>query len=577
MTRRRRAWRRWLVLGLAVHAGFTQAAVDVRIEGLDETLRDNVLRSVTLVQDARDKDLDQGLVESMYRDGRAQIEAALQPYGYYSPVIEGELGGDAPDWTVRWRVEPGPRTQLREVTILIDGSGAADFAALREQLLRTLRPGDPLLHLPYEEAKQRIARQAYALGYLDARFRVTQLRVHVDKQVADIELQFETGPRYVVGALDVEQNRLDEDVLLRYVPIKVGEYFDPQRLLDTQFQLSDLGYFETVDVTADRAQARDGSVPVRIHAIGRPLRRYELGGGYGTDTGPRVIAGLTVRRLNGRGHSAMVEARLSQLQDNVTAEYRIPQGSRPGESLSLASQYTRQTYDTGAQDKTGVELSWSRIPGRWKRRIYIGYAHEVSALGDTTQRSDLLTPGIAFNRSELDDPVATTRGWSAFIDVHGAQRGVVSSTSFVSTHTILRGTWTLRPGTQVFGRYEFAGAFVEQFGELPASERFFAGGEESVRGYAYRSLGPKDDEGNVVGGRFLTTYSLELEQRIRGSWGAAVFQDAGGADDTLNPRLFHGIGAGVRYRSPVGALKLDLAHPLEGNGVRVHLGVRVGL
>jgi translocation and assembly module TamA len=193
--------------------------------------------------------------------------------------------------------------------------------------------------------------------------------------------------------------------------------------------------------------------------------------------------------------------------------------------------------------------------------------------------ADLLTPGLSFTRSEPDDPIYTRRGWYLFADVHGAVNNVLASTSFLQTRTVLRGIWSPFKRLRLIGRTEIGYSLVEQFGELPASQRFFAGGDQSVRGYKYQTIGPRDSDGNVVGGRFLNVFSGEAEVRVLQNWGLALFADSGGVDDQPGPKLFTGVGAGLRYRVPIGSLQLDFAHPLDGDesGIRVHIGVRVGV
>ncbi|MGH8443621.1 MAG: autotransporter assembly complex protein TamA, partial [Solimonas sp.] len=170
-------------------------------------------------------------------------------------------------------------------------------------------------------------------------------------------------------------------------------------------------------------------------------------------------------------------------------------------------------------------------------------------------------------------------GWSLYTDVHGAAHNVLSTVSFVQAHAILKAAWPVLQRSRLLLRYEYGANWVEDFGRLPASQRFFAGGDESVRGYGYQKLAPEDADGNVIGGNFLTTFSAEMETPVWGNWGVAVFGDGGGASDHVAPDLHYGVGAGVRYRSPVGSIRLDLAHPLDRDEspVRLHFGVRVGL
>lgn len=569
-----------VVLCLLLASPPARANIDVDIVGLGGELRDNVELRLGIRLQAQRKDLDQGLVEALHRGADADIREALQPFGYYNPQIDGVLSGDAPDWRARYRVDPGPRTILRVVAIELAGEGADALQPVRAAVLRQLQPGDGLLHQRYTDAKSRLAGAAYASGFLDARYSFVELRILADDNLADIHLKLVTGPRYYFGPVTLEQDILDPEMLGRYVLIRENAVYDPQLLLDTQFALDDLGYFQSLEILPQRDAAQDGlHVPILIRTTPRPRTRYHFGAGYGTDTGARLTIGTELRRLNAQGHTGMAEARLSEVKNSARGEYRIPLGSRPGENLGLAGELATEHFAAGDSQKWGVELSLSRLPGSWRRRVYLAFTHEESQLGTTRQTADLLTPGVTFNRADLDDAIYARRGWSLFFDVHGAVRNVLANTGFLRSQIVLRGALPLGRRSRLLGRYEYGASLVEEFGELPASQRFFAGGDQSVRGYKYQSLGAHDAEGNVIGGRFLSTLSVELETPVRGNWGTALFYDAGGADDDPAPHLYQGVGAGVRYRAPVGSVQIDVAHPLDGEtrGVRLHLGVRVGL
>ncbi len=574
----------FLGMTLLCASGVAAASLDVRVEGVGGELRENIELRLGIALAATRKDLNQGLVEALHDDAGDDIRAALQPYGYYRPEIQASLEGEQPNWSARYQVSAGPRTAIRELDLQVDGPGSEDLEAEQQRIRLRLAPGTPLLHTQYEDAKALLASAAYAKGYLDARYRRSELRIHPQDDAAEVLLHFDTGPRYFFGQVRVEQldsnSRLSDEVLARYVGIAAGDAYDPQVLLDTQFALGDLGYFETIEPLPQHDLAgADHQVPILIKTTPLPPRRYDFGVGYGTDTGARVSAGAEFRRLNAAGHKLKLDTRLSEIKNTARGEYRIPLGVRPGEQVALAGELTQEQFDAGDSLRYGLELSLSRMPGKWKRRLYVAYLHEESQLGDSRQTSDLLTPGVSFNRSQLDDPIFARRGWTLFADLHGADRSALSSTSFVQIRTQLRGAYPLTERLRLLGRYEAGASVVADFDELPASQRFFAGGDQSVRGYRYQSLGPQDADGNVIGGRFLTAASLELEMSVYGNWGAAAFFDIGGADDDPTPELYRGIGAGLRYRAPVGSIQVDLAHPLDDpeGGVRLHLGVRVGL
>ena len=557
-----------LVRFLSVLLGFmllpAAAAVHVEIEGLPDAERDNARLRLSIAAASERADLDQAQIERLHQQAEEEIRSALQPYGYYQAQIEAQLSGQAPDWHALYRVQAGAPVHLREVTLAVEG--AARELPEVQQVLREagLRPGERLLHARYEEVKRDLAQTVYVAGFLDARYTTAELRVTPSEQAADIVLLLSSGPRYRFGPTRIEQEELDESVLRRYLQFREGEIFDPRKLLQTQFALADLGYFQTVELEPQREQLDGDLLPVRIKTTPRLRRRYDFGIGYGTDTGARLTTAVELRRLNRSGHKLRGEARVSELKSTLGAEYRIPQGNSAGESLSFSTARIREKFDDGESLRYTAGVSLNRNPGRWQRRAYLEYSNEESALGADINTAQLLTPGVSFNRGETDDAIHTRQGWSLFLDVHGAHGDALSTSTFLQTRALLRMALPLGPRARLSGRAEFGANFVDELSELPASQRFFAGGDQSVRGYAYQSLGPRDSAGKIIGGKYLSTLSLEADTPVWGNWGAALFFDAGGADDKPGPDLSRGVGLGLRYRALVGFVNLDLAHPLDG-------------
>lgn len=533
-----------------------------------------------VIKTLEDRDnFDEVLVERLHQQAESDIRSALQPFGYYTPTITSTLKGSPKDWEAHYDVQQGPRTHIRKIDIAVNGE-ASDFPAIRELLAKMpVHEGDALLHSHYESAKTQLLQAAYAGGFLDAQYTSSELRIDPEAKAADIELKLNSGPRYFFGPISIEQKGLDPALVERYITINQGEPFDPQKVLKTQFALTDLGYFQTVTIEPLRKETVDHHIPIVIHTSPRPRARYTIGGGFGTDTGPRATAGLELRRLNNDGHKFTSTLQVSKIQSTFSNEYRIPLGSAPADSLSFTAATNYEVLPDGDDTKYTLGASLNRSPGRWQRRIYVDFLHERTNLNEAPSSSNLVMPGISFTRGEYDDPIHTRRGWFGFIDVHGAAEKALSTATFIQVHGILRGAYPIGSRFTIFARAEMGASFTPDFQDLPPSQRYFAGGDQSVRGYSYQSIGPRDINGDVVGGKYLSVFSIEPDVRVFQNWSAAVFYDLGGVDDHPAPKLLGGVGGGVRYRAPFGEVRIDLAHPLDSaeSGVRLHIGVRVGL
>lgn len=568
-----------------------RAGIDVRVKGLGPDERDNAYAKLSILEFAKRTDADKGHydqadVERLFRQGEREIQEALRPYGWYNATVAMKLSGSAPDWVAEYRVDAGPLTAISTIDIELTGEGAEEAALVRYRS-RTwpLKLGERIKHEDYEALKTRIVQTAYSLGLLDAKLTRRELRIDVPNNAAEVLLTLDTGRRYYFGDVTIVQDgdKLLRDAFLRhYLTFEPGEPYDPAKVLSTQFAFSDLDYFQTVDIESRKDEATDASprIPMVISTTERAPRSYRFGLGFGTDTGPRASVGADFRRLNTLGHKLRTDLRVSQRISTVVAEYRIPVGIVPSDSVSITSQALTQDFSDVKETLYRIGTSYNRRGKRWQRRIYLEYTFDEYTIKDSPRRqSKLLVPGISIDHTEGDDPIFPRAGWYAFVDAHGGSNALLSDTNFVQGTVKLRGLLELHRGLQLRVRADQGATWVGSFDNLPPSQRFFAGGDGSVRGYSFQSLGPRDANGRVIGGRYLTTASAELDWFFLREYGIAAFVDAGGADDTPLVALSLGAGLGVRYRAPFGAFALDLAHPFDADQspVRLHLGVQVGL
>ncbi|HUO82888.1 MAG TPA: autotransporter assembly complex family protein [Gammaproteobacteria bacterium] len=574
----------FVVITLLV-CGLARAAehIDVRIEGLaEEELEENVRAYLSIVerseeQEDDDEPLTERAVRNLHARASGEIRRALQPFGYYSPVIETRLEGEPGAWRATYVIDPGPPTRLTRVEIDVLGE-AGELRVMEEALADIdLAPGGILRHRAYEQAKERLLDTAYDAGFLDARYERSEIRVLPHELRAEIWLILESRPRYYFGEVRIEQDILNADFVQRYVRIEPGEPFATDRLIDLQLALSDSDYFNSVDIEVRRSAADDFRVPVIVRTQPRKSQRYTAGGGYGTDTGPRISIGTEFRRINQRGHRFNSRLELSEIKNTLSAEYRVPIKRVATDRLSYFA--SLQEADIGDADSELGTLGASREDS-WlglRRQIYLRFDRENFSFGDAPGGSaTLLYPGVNLAYTAADDPLFPRRGFSAAIDVHGGSQNALSETSFVQSTLGAKTVFPLGERGRLLLRGEIGATRADEFSMLPPSQRFFAGGDRSVRGYGYQELSPENAAGDDVGGQYFLAGSVEVDFLVRGNYGIAAFFDTGNAMSNLNADLASGVGVGFRYRSPVGMIRVDFAHPLDDPDRDFHLHISVG-
>lgn len=506
-----------------------------------------------------------------------EIRLALQPFGYYQPAISSSLTKEADLWTARYQISLGEPVRIDEVAMTIVGA-VNNQQTLLSSAQPELRRGQRLLHQDYETNKASLLQAARNLGYLNARFLSSTLLIDRVQRTADITLKLDAGVQYKFGPVEFPQEILSEELIDEFITFTEGEVFDTRKLVALQLDLSDSGYFSQAQVRAEKSQAKQDRIPVTISAVPSKKRQYTYGIGFGTDTGFRTRLGIEFRRINQRGHKVDTELLVSEVKQSVTAQYIVPFGKPGGDSLRYQSKYEQEEVGDGDAKRLSLGVSFNDRWRGWQRRFYLDYLNETFEFGSTRDTVNFLIPGISLDYRKADDLLLPRHGYSWFVDVHGGSEAIISDTNFIQGRVIGQRVWSPTERSRLLARAEYGATSVANFDALPTTERFFAGGDRSVRGYAYQDLAPEDDEGNTIGGRYLFTSSLEADYLFYNNLGGAVFADAGDASSDNHFKLSRSIGVGLRWASPVGMFRLDIARPLdEEKNFRIHIGIGADL
>ena len=570
-----------LVLLLLLGTARADERVRIEIDGLERDLRRNVLASLSL-EDARDDDdLNEERIRRLHARGEDEIATALQPFGYYRPDVQASLSRDGAIWVARYDVDPGPPLKVASLDVRVEGEGADDPWFQRDVREFPLQQGEPLYHPDYEGGKQRFVDDAASNGYLDADFQTSEMRVDLDAYTADVVLHFATGPRYRFGPVTFNQDFLDPDLLRGYVTFEQGEILDMDELLEMQNALSDSPYFQRVEVVPRRDLAQGVEVPIEVSLTPSKHQRWSAGAGYGTDTGPRGTVALELRRINRQGHRGNVEVRASQIEKSGQAQYQIPGAYPRTDVLTFSLGYSDLQTDTSESQSSLVGVGLTQARGQWREALALNFQREDFEVGLDEGRSELVIPQATWTRVRADDRISATHGDRVEFTIRGADESVGSNASFLQAAAQGKLIRSFADRFRFITRLQVGHTETEQLRELPPTIRFFAGGDQSIRGYGYQDLGPLDEAGNVIGGEDLLAGSVELEYRFLEKWlflekwGVAVFYDTGNAMRSFSGSLEEGAGVGLRWVSPIGPIRADAAWALTepGTPVRFHLTV----
>ncbi|GFZ94565.1 autotransporter assembly complex protein TamA [Dyella caseinilytica] len=576
--------RRLCLLPLLLIPALSHAGVQLVVDGVDDELKAAVVAGVNLSQYAS-RDISEAQVQRLYDRADAQVGAALQPYGYYEAHTSGKLEKTDKGWRVTLHVTPGQPVIVTSVDVQLD-STATSLAPIKtaRRAIERLK-GKRLDDGAYEQARDGLNGTLTANGYLDARLTVHRVEVNRGEHSAAIHLAWDVGTRYRYGQVHFDGSQFRPGFLDRYVPFKSGDYFNQDQLLKFQQALNGADYFSAVNVMPQLDTAKNGIVDIDVQLAPAKRTIYTSGLFVGTDTGVGVRGGMERRWVNRYGHKWKNDIVLAQRLKTVTSQYTIPLSGDNERSLNFGATYRDANTITSQSRTLELVANESEIWRGWVRTFGVHALTGTFTVGKTPDEP-ASTPGVEHGSSTLvyaegslvrkqaDNFDFVRRGWSVSIDARSTAGDLLSSARFSEITVDARWIRAFWRNNRLILRGSLGHVWTDDFDALPPQLRFFAGGDQSIRGYSFQSLGPQNSYGRVIGGDSMVIASATLEHYFTPRWGIATFVDAGNAYNGTNVQAKIGTGVGVRWRSPVGLIRVDVGTPIndaQRHGVELHL------
>lgn len=550
---------------------YSAARLDVQVTPKSAALKKNIEVYIN--------ELSEGDVQSLTAAKRAvqqRARLASQALGYYQTKIEVHISDDA-EPLLQVLVERGEPVRLRTVNIQVQGE-AAGLPAFAIPDDKRLQVGARLDHSAYDDVKSMLQNQALRFGFFAAHF--TQNELLIDPQIgaADIILLFDSGPRYRFGEVHFSpQAKIDPQLLERLLPFTPGTPYNSALVAKLTQNLQSSGYFEDVRVDAVGEAGGPLAIPVDVKLTPIKPRTLSLGAGFSTDVGPRGRFGWERHRVNTRGHKLGFDSEVSQPRQNVSTWYQLPLSAPLTDYVRFFTGYQREELVDADSRLINLGVRWqSRLPSDWLRVVSLTWEQEQYNFGSGAKdgRSRFLMPGVGYSVLRSDSPLDPSQGYRLQWDVRAAKQDFIADADVLHVSALSRALYTFAHKHRLLGRAQVGAIATNTYERIPPSLRFFAGGDQSVRGYDYQTLSPRDRQGNREGGRYMFAGSVEYQYSFADNWRVATFVDTGNALDSLTDSMKTGVGIGMRWVSPVGPLRLDLAHALDDDkGWRIHFSM----
>jgi translocation and assembly module TamA len=497
--------------------------------------------------------------------------------GYFSARVELRIDETESPWTVTLSVEPGPRTHVAEIDIRFsgpatqDGEARALFKQVREGW--RLRRGEPFRQAAWEAAKREAVRSLASWRYAAARIADSRATIDPETRQARLEIELASGPAFRFGPVRVTGMRRYADAMAENLsPIRPGDTYDRDKVLGYQRRLLETGYFASVQAEIDNHPLLADAAPLRVAVVEASSQNVEAGLGYTTDAGPRVELRYSNQDVFDSAWRFKSGLRVDQKIQQLQLDFDSP--PKPG---ARWNNFFGRARGADIQNETTRELALGMSHNFYAglsplALIVSGHLEEQRVAGDVTDNRHALYFGHRRSFRRTDDLVLPRAGYLGTVELGGAPPKLASQQflrAMAAASLLLR----IGPDGDLLLRGQVGGVVAETREGIPTTFLFRTGGDQTVRGYAFESLGVRQGAA-IVGGRRLAVGAVEYTHWVGESWGIAAFVDAGNAWDrgaSFDPALGYGLGG--RFRTPIGPIRADLAYGEKTGEFRLHFSV----
>jgi translocation and assembly module TamA len=517
--------------------------------------------------------------QRLYKASPDNIRDLLTTEGYFSPLISSNLEQKNETSIAKFDIDPGTPARVSKVEI--------NFTNAISQQTKTEKPSIDKLREgwllqenvrfrqeDWEHAKRSLLASLIVERYPGATIKNSKAEITPQTQSVALYVDIDSGPAFRFGGLSIEGlKRYPTSIIENLNPIKKNSFYSQSNLLTFQSRLLQSGYFRNVEVTANINLEHSENTPVHVKVEENKSITVGTGVGYSTNTGARTQ--LTVDDLNlfNRGWKLSSSLKLEQKAQSLSGLIRLPVSSKGyRDSLNAGVDRTSIEGQVTTSIKTGVNRSWG--PRRLEQTIGANYLIEKQSIDgaeSSNKHAATLSYGITLRR--VDNELSPTRGYLLNTQFSVAPLDALSEGKFLQSYVKAQAYYPITTKTQLITRAEIGA--VNGKNSAPAAFLFRTGGDQSVRGYAYQSLGVEEGD-SVIGGRYLATGSVEIVQWLTNQWGVAVFTDFGNAANSIKDLTpVYGYGLGARWKSPIGPLGADIAYGEDTQDYRLHFSLGV--
>ncbi len=535
---------------------------EISIQGLTGEQQTNARAFLSLTQENCKSPVWR--INNLFTKADNEIVKALRALGYYQPSIVKKLTFSDDCWQAHFDIKAGKPVRVSRLIVQVQGEAQQEpmFQKLLSRL--PIKQGDILKHARYEKIKQDLRSLALEYGYLDHLLIKKSLVIKPELLQAEIELILDSGPRHRFGKISIDQDILNPDFVQRYVFINENDDYSSKQLVKTYNALADSVYFSNVELKPQMDGIENETVPIDIILTPQKTHDFSVGAGYDTDIGPLGSFSYQNRRLNRNGHHLSLALLISPVVSSAEGNYVIPFTEPRTDHVAIGLGYKYEKPNTFESQSALLSVRYQHLYHTgWQQNLFLKLTHEKFTISDASQNTTLLIPGARWQYTESNHPLRPTQGYHLDLSISAAPEVLFSDVAFVQASVTGKLISALPWPAILIARTNLGATFTSDFERLPPSQRFYVGGTETIRGYNYKELAPRDSQGTVIGGRMLAVASLEYEQFITESWGASAFIDAGNAFELNQFKIKSGAGIGVRWLSPIGPVRLDFAVPLN--------------